>query len=66
VDRSYHEELASYLGNGKRCPDPEEVKKYVYRLRKKVESDLRAPRLIKNVKGFGYQLIFDDDENATQ
>jgi|SRR5690606_4302742 len=36
--------------------DPASVKKYVYFLRRKLESDPSRPRLVLNVRGFGYKL----------
>lgn len=60
-----YEELAQTLPCRKRIPDPEEIKKYIYRLRKKIEPDPCAPRWIQNVRGIGYQLVLDDDDNAT-
>lgn len=38
---------------------PEDVKKYVYLLRQKIEPDPNRPSVILNVKGFGYKLGFD-------
>ena len=37
----------------------EDVKKYVYLLRQKIEPDPNQPAVILNVKGFGYKLGFD-------
>ena len=59
-------DLSLVLWPRKQYPELDELKQYVYRLRKKIELDPRAPRLIRSVVGFGYQLILDDDDNATQ
>lgn len=58
------EELALILWRGKSLQSTEEVKQYVYLLRKKIESHPDSPRLIRSVKGFGYVLVADANQNA--
>lgn len=49
-------ELASNLQDANYCPDKNEVKQYIYLLRRVIESDPAKPRWLFNVRGFGYQL----------
>ncbi len=39
-----------------------DVKQYIYLLRKKLEPDAQRPRLIVTHKGFGYKLVFHEDD----
>ncbi len=50
-------ELAVKLWPFDERSDPEDVKQYVYLLRKAIEPDPAKPRWLRNVRGFGYQLI---------
>jgi len=59
-------DLSLDLWPRKQPPDLDALKQYIYRLRKKIETDPHAPRWIRSVAGFGYQLVVDDDDNATQ
>lgn len=52
-------ELATNLWPVNEGSDPEDVKQYVYLLRKAIEPDPTRPRWIRNVRGFGYQLIIN-------
>lgn len=59
------EELALSLWHDKQVPDVDEVKQYVYLLRKKIEPDPHEPRWIRSVKGFGYQLVIHESDTTT-
>ena len=50
-------ELAVILWPENKYADPDDVKQYVYRLRRVIESDPAHPRWLRNVRGFGYQLV---------
>ena len=50
-------ELAANLWPHNKRAGPEDIKQYVYLLRKEIESDPARPRWLRNVRGFGYQLI---------
>lgn len=58
------EELALNLWHGSQHGCADEVKQYVYLLRKKIEADPGKPQLIRTVKGFGYVLLVDDNHRA--
>jgi DNA-binding response OmpR family regulator len=60
------DELAENLGRRYHTLDPDDVKKYIYRLRKKIEPNPCAPRWIQNVRGVGYRLMVDDNDEATR
>jgi DNA-binding response OmpR family regulator len=49
------EEIINCLWGGGRATSTD-VKQYVYHLRNKIEHDPQSPKLIQNVKGFGYKL----------
>lgn len=53
------EELAANLWSVNERSDPTDVKQYVYLLRKAIEPDPAQPRWLRNVRGFGYELIID-------
>jgi len=55
------EELALNLWHGTQHGCADEVKQYVYLLRKKIEADPGKPQLIRTVKGFGYVLLVDNN-----
>jgi len=50
-------ELAETLWPEDKRADPEDVKQYVHLLRKAIEPDPTKPCWIRNVRGFGYQLV---------
>lgn len=50
------EEILSSLWSGDRYATPQDVQKYVYLLRKKLEDDPSAPQIVLTVRGFGYRL----------
>jgi two-component system alkaline phosphatase synthesis response regulator PhoP len=53
------EELAADLWPGNERSDPGDIKQYVYLLRKAIEPDPARPRWLRNVRGYGYQLIIN-------
>lgn len=59
------EELALDLWRHEQRPDTDEVKQYVYLLRKKIEPDPHKPRWIRSVKGFGYLLVIEGSDTNT-
>ncbi len=50
-----HEEIISYLWRPDSYATPQDVQKYVYLLRKKIEEDPANPEFIVTVRGFGYR-----------
>jgi DNA-binding response OmpR family regulator len=50
------QEILSTLWPGNRYASFQDVQKYVYLLRKKIEDDPYNPKLILTVRGFGYRL----------
>ena len=52
-------ELASHVWDPNYGADRNDVKQYVYLLRRLIESDPHKPRWLLNVRGFGYQLKID-------
>ncbi|UCF10887.1 MAG: response regulator transcription factor [Candidatus Bipolaricaulota bacterium] len=50
------EEILARLWPGSTVASAEDVQKYVYLLRKKIEDDPADPRLVVTVRGFGYRL----------
>lgn len=53
------EELAAKLWPSKERSDSGDIKQYVYLLRKAIEPDPARPRWLRNVRGYGYQLIIN-------
>ncbi len=51
-----HQEILSVLWPGNRYAGFQDVQKYVYLLRKKIEDNPYNPQLILTVRGFGYRL----------
>jgi two-component system, OmpR family, KDP operon response regulator KdpE len=58
-----HRMLLDKVWGSEYSEDFEFVKKYIYRLRNKLETDPRRPRLILSERGFGYKLISNNDED---
>lgn len=56
-------ELAVNLWPDNDRRDPEDVSQYIYLLRKAIEVEPARPRWLRNVRGFGYQLMIDDDRS---
>lgn len=50
-------ELAATLWPEDKRAEPEDVKQYVHLLRRAIEPDPTKPCWIRNVRGFGYQLV---------
>ncbi|NIA03611.1 MAG: response regulator [Nitrospirae bacterium] len=50
------QEILSHIWPGSRYATSQDVQKYVYLLRKKLEDDPSHPKLILTVRGFGYRL----------
>ena len=50
------EEIIAKLWPKKRYATPQDVQKYVYLLRKKLEDDPARPKILLTVRGFGYRL----------
>ena len=50
-----HEEIIAYLWRPDSYATPQDVQKYVYLLRKKIEEDPANPEFIVTVRGFGYR-----------
>ena len=50
-----HAEIISHVWPSGAYATPQDVQKYVYLLRKKIEGDPSHPRFIQTVRGFGYR-----------
>jgi len=53
---TYHRLLEKIWGS-EYTDDRSNIKKYIYRLRRKLETDARKPKLLLNERGIGYRLI---------
>ncbi|HIC95393.1 TPA: response regulator transcription factor [Candidatus Bipolaricaulota bacterium] len=51
-----HREILEKIWAGSSFASSEDVKKYIYLLRNKIEEDPEEPRLVLTVRGFGYKL----------
>ncbi len=51
-----HREILERVWAGSSFASSEDVKKYIYLLRNKIEEDPESPKLILTVRGFGYKL----------
>lgn len=51
------EEIRGRLWSADSYASPEDVQKYVYLLRKKLQDDPENPRIVLTVRGFGYRLV---------
>jgi two-component system, OmpR family, KDP operon response regulator KdpE len=58
-----HRMLLDKVWGSEYSEDFEFVKKYIYRLRNKLETDPKRPKLILSERGFGYKLISNNDED---
>ena len=52
-----NDEIVARVWNDDQFAIPQDVKKYVYLLRKKLEADPSRPRRLLTVRGFGYKLV---------
>jgi DNA-binding response OmpR family regulator len=50
-------ELAANLSSLNDNLEPHDVKQYIYLLRRAIEPDPTRPRWLRNVRGFGYELV---------
>jgi len=57
------ERLLLAVWGGEECSDPEYVKKYIHRLRVKLEVDPAEPHIIVNRRGVGYMLTTASSSN---
>jgi len=57
-----HQEILKKIWAGSSFASSEDVKKYVYLLRNKIEEDPEEPRLVLTVRGFGYKLASREEE----
>jgi DNA-binding response OmpR family regulator len=55
-----HREILEKIWTGSDFASSEDVKKYVYLLRNKIEEDPEEPRLVLTVRGFGYKLAVEE------
>jgi DNA-binding response OmpR family regulator len=55
-----HREILEKIWAGSEFASSEDVKKYIYLLRNKIEEDPEEPRLILTVRGFGYKLAVEE------
>lgn len=55
-----HREILEKIWAGSDFASSEDVKKYIYLLRNKLEQDPEEPRLILTVRGFGYKLAAEE------
>lgn len=54
-----HREILEKIWAGSDFASSEDVKKYIYLLRNKIEQDPEEPKLILTVRGFGYKLAVE-------
>jgi DNA-binding response OmpR family regulator len=58
-----HREILEKIWTGSSFASSEDVKKYVYLLRNKIEENPEEPRLVLTVRGFGYKLAVGEEES---
>ncbi len=58
-----HREILEKIWSGSSFATSEDVKKYIYLLRNKIEGNPEEPRLVLTVRGFGYKLIVGEEES---
>jgi DNA-binding response OmpR family regulator len=51
-----HREIIEAIWRDNPYASSEDVKKYIYLLRNKIEEDVENPKIILTVRGFGYKL----------
>jgi DNA-binding response OmpR family regulator len=54
-----NEEILQAVWTGRRWATAQDVKQYIYFVRKKLEADPENPQFIITVRGFGYKLTLD-------
>ena len=52
-----HQEVLDAIWSSSHFASSEDVKKYVYLLRNKIEQDAEHPQIVLTVRGFGYKLV---------